>query len=112
VETVDPVQARRQFERLAASSNPSWRLEALACKLEMREADAAVRAETTWNETRLAAAAAFWAAKERLWRRAWGRGLGRAVFKFDWLVPDWHAEYVQEIGTVPGTSPQPAAAEA
>jgi hypothetical protein len=112
VETVDPVAARRPFDRLAASARPSWRLDALAYKLEMREADAAVRAETTWTAARLAAAETFWAAKERLWRGVWGRGLGRAIFKFDWLVPDWHAEYVQEICAVPGTGSQPAADEA
>ncbi len=85
---------------------------ATAAKLAMREADAAVRAETTWNEARLAAAGAFWAAKERLWRQVWGRGLGRAILKFDWLVPDWHAEYVQEISTVPPPGRRTAAAEA
>jgi hypothetical protein len=111
VEAVDPARARRQFDRLAATARPSWRLDALACKLEMREADAAVRAETAWNEGRLAAAAAFWAAKERLWRQVWGRGLGRAILKFDWLVPDWYAEYVQQIGSGPGAS-RPASAEA
>ncbi|MCD6287232.1 MAG: hypothetical protein J7M39_15090, partial [Anaerolineae bacterium] len=49
VDTVDPVEARSRFDEITTSSRPSWRLRALAEKLNMRESDAAVRSETTWN---------------------------------------------------------------
>ena len=91
--TLDPVAARRVFDRLAAASRPGLRLQALEEKLRMREADAAVRARAVWDPERLRAAREFWAAKERLWRGIWGLGLGRHAFKFDWLTPEWHREY-------------------
>jgi len=96
VDTVDPVEARSRFDEITTSSRPSWRLRALAEKLNMLESDAAVRSETTWNQAKLAAAGNFWAAKERLWREVWGLGLGRHALKFDWQAPDWYAEYVQQ----------------
>jgi hypothetical protein len=66
---------------------------ALDLKLQMREADEAVRAETEWTPSRLRAGDAFFAAKEKLWRGIWRRGLCRHIFRFDWKVPDWYAGY-------------------
>jgi len=111
IDAVDPVVARRQFDELRTSSRPSWRLRALAEKLNMREADALVRSEATWNEAKLVAAGNFWAAKERIWREVWGLGLGRHALKFDWLTPDWHAEYLRETKgqTVGDNNPTPNA---
>ena len=98
IDAVEPAKARRQFDALASVSKPSWRLRALAEKLAMREADAAVNAAAEWDDVRLAAAVRFWAAKERLWREVWGLGLGRHAFKFDLMSPGWHAEYVKRTG--------------
>lgn len=97
VEAVDSERARSRFDRLAAASEKTWRLQALEEKLRMCEAESAVRAGEAWDEARLQAGKAFWDAKERLWRGIWRRGLGRHVFKFDWKAPEWHKEYSEII---------------
>lgn len=110
VETLDPLPARRDFDLLARQARPSERLQSWAQKLAMREADAAVRQQPAWDTARLAAAEAFWAAKERLWRGLWRRGLCRHIFRFDWKVPAWHAEYVHQSRRAPlavATGPAP-----
>jgi hypothetical protein len=56
-----------------------------------------VRQSVSWDAERLAAAA-FWAAKERLWRGLWRRGLCRHIFPFDWKTPGWQAEYARRRG--------------
>jgi hypothetical protein len=81
----------------------------------MLEADAAVQAAlgpagAPWSATALAAGDAFFAAKEQLWRGAWRRGLGRHIFRFDWKVPAWYADYARQ--RQPTALPPPAPAEA
>jgi hypothetical protein len=93
IEHLDARAARTEFESLRAEARPSERLLALDLKLQMREADEAVRAETEWTPSRLRAGDAFFAAKEKLWRGIWRRGLCRHIFRFDWKVPDWYAGY-------------------
>ncbi len=95
IEHLDPAPAREAFAKLSAASRPSERLAAFDLKLQMREADVAVRAETDWTPSRLRAADAFFAAKEQLWRGIWRRGLCRHIFRFDWKVPDWYPGYAQ-----------------
>ena len=95
VEALDPTAARREFDLLAAAARPSERLSMWEGKLRMREADAAVQQSSTWDEDRMAAAGAFWAEKERLWRGLWRRGLCRHIFRFDWRAPTWHTEYAE-----------------
>ncbi|NLF19601.1 MAG: hypothetical protein GX595_20415, partial [Lentisphaerae bacterium] len=109
VEALEPVAARRAFDRLARQSRPSERLQAWAEKLAMREADAAVAGDASWTPSRRAAAEAFWAAKERLWRGLWRRGLCRHIFRFDWKVPAWHAEYAA-LSRAAALPPAPPAA--
>lgn len=92
VETVDPAQARKAFDRLVKTSRDNWRIRALHEKLKMCEADAIVRSKSEWDAERIRAADAFWLAKERLWRDIWRRGLGRHALKFDWQAPDWARE--------------------
>ncbi len=108
VTEADPADLRRRFDRLARVARPSWRLDHLAGKLEMLEADHAVRAAGgAWNPAALAAATRFVETKERTWRGAWGRGLGRHVFRFDWKVPEWYPEYMghRRAGTTAGANP-------
>jgi hypothetical protein len=112
VQKVDPARTRKEFDQLAATAKPGWRLAALGEKLTMIEADAAVRAQPEWNDAKLRAARAFWDAKERLWRGVWKLGLGRHAFKFDWLAPDWHKEYTQRAGQRPAVGAAFAAKEA
>ena len=95
VETVSPREARNEFDRLAVAARPSERLAMWEGKLQMREADVAVRSRSVWDEERRQAAEAFWTAKQHLWRGLWRRGLCRHIFRFDWRVPDWYAEYAE-----------------
>ena len=95
VEAMDPAKARREFDLLARGSRSSERLQAWEEKLRLREADVRVQQAAQWDAERLAAAAAFWAAKERLWRGLWRRGLCRHIFRFDYQAPRWQAEYAQ-----------------
>jgi len=92
--TIDIAKARRLYDRLASSARPSWRLAQLAERLNLAEADAAVRARTEWDADRLAAARAFLDAKERLYRPIWGLGLGRHIFQFEGKMPPWYSEYL------------------
>ena len=101
VEALDPVAARRGFDLLARTARPSERLQVWEEKLRLREADVRVQQAMQWDADRLAAAAAFWAAKERLWRGLWRRGLCRHIFRFDWKTPAWQAEYAQQSRRAP-----------
>lgn len=95
---IDPAKAQALFERLSGQAKPGWRLEQLRERLNLFLADARVRGGKDWTADRVAAARDFWAAKERLFRRVWGLGLTRAIFRFDRTVPDWYPEYLQLRG--------------
>ena len=95
IEALPAGPARSRFNTLKADSRPSERLTALELKLQMREADEAVRGEGEWTPDRIRAADAFFAAKEKLWRGIWRRGLCRHIFRFDWKVPEWYSGYAQ-----------------
>jgi hypothetical protein len=75
-----------------------WRLRQIEERLNMAEAHRAVLAETEWNPGRLAAAAEFIAAKERLYRRVWRLGLQRHCFRFETYMPGWYDEFVRLSG--------------
>ncbi|MBN2450234.1 MAG: hypothetical protein JXR77_07585 [Lentisphaeria bacterium] len=109
VERVDPNQARRDFDRLARQTPTSECRRMWEGKLRLREADANVRVRQRWTAARLVAAEEFWTEKEFLWRNLWRRGLGRSVFRFDWKVPPWHAEYARWalLHGAPAASPPP-----
>ena len=96
----DLAGARGEFDRLAATAPPSWRVEQLDCKLRMLEAHARVMDEDEWNARRLAAAEDYWRAKETLWRQVWGLGMmSRAIFAFDrYGLPAWQQEYEDARG--------------
>lgn len=96
VDSVEPVRARHDFDRLVRDARPSERLRMWEGKLLLCEADARVRQRSAWDAERLAAAEAFWAAKEQLWRGLWRRGLCRHIFQFDWKTPAWQAEFVAQ----------------
>ena len=104
-EKLATASARARFEQLRAGSRPSERLAALDLKLQMREADEAVRSESEWTPSRLRAADAFFAAKEKLWRGIWRRGLGQHIFRFDWKVPSWYPTYVATTRAAKAAAP-------
>ena len=93
---VDVAVARAEFDRLATDAADSWRLQQWEYKLRLFEAHHAVESIPTWTPERLAAADRFWETKEYLRRHVWKLGLTRAIFKFDWRAPDWHAEYREQ----------------
>ena len=76
---VDVGVARSQFEKLSASAKRGWRLEQLRERLNLCEANAAVHSRKEWDAERLALARAFWATKERLYRKVYGIGLARSI---------------------------------
>ncbi len=92
-EVIDAPRARAEFEKLKNTARSSWRLEALEDRLRMAEANAGVRSRTQWDAERRAAAKAFFDAKEHLFRRVWGLGLQRHIFRVDGMGPRWIAEY-------------------
>ncbi len=95
---IDTAKAQKIFDRLEAGSIPSWRLEQIRERINMAAADAAVRSISSWNTERIAAAKAFWDAKERLYRYVWRLGLMRHIFRFEYFAPDWQDGYLKATG--------------
>jgi hypothetical protein len=97
-EKIDLAAARQEFDRLAKRARPGWRLQQLHERLNMFQADKAVRDQTEWNALKMEAAKSFWAAKERLFRQIWQFGLLRHIFRFEHSAPDWSMEYFRLKG--------------
>lgn len=89
---VDVVKARNDYNLLAKNAKKSWRLEQWECKLKMYEHHHRAMTNQDWD-----AAKSFWKEKEYLWRKVWGLGLTRHIFRFDWRVPPWQHEYEQDM---------------
>ena len=66
---------------------------------EAAEAQRAASAEKKWTPKRIAAAKAFVAAKESLYRKVWRLGLQRHIFRFESRMPDWYDEFVKLNGS-------------
>lgn len=100
--TLDTPACRARWDKLARDARPSWRLDAVAERLAMAEADAAASSGTDWTPQRLAAAKAYIDAKERLYRRVWRLGLQRHIFQVEVpaRMPAWYPEYLQQTGQV------------
>jgi len=109
---VDTQIARREFEQLAKGIRTGWRLAQLEAKLGIFEAHAAVRAATSWDESRLAAAERFFAKREHLQRDIWGLGLVREVLNERFHRPDWFDEWQSHRAARLATSSQDTLPEA
>lgn len=96
--SIDVAKSQKLFNRLEAQSVPSWRLEQIRERINMAVADFAVRSKSEWNSERIAAAKAFWDAKERLYRHVWRLGLMRHIFRYEHFAPDWQSGYLEAIG--------------
>jgi hypothetical protein len=94
----DLVAAGPEFDRLSQKARSGWRLQQLHERLNMFQADKAVRAQPEWNGAKMEAAKSFWEAKERLFRQVWRFGLLRHIFRFEHSAPDWSTEYFQLKG--------------
>ncbi|MHB1357464.1 MAG: hypothetical protein ACYCZF_15965 [Anaerolineae bacterium] len=96
--TADITRARAEFDLLARSATPGWRLEQWACKLRLFEAHRDVLAANTWDAGRLAAAETFTQVREELQRRVWGLGRIRHVLNERYFQPSWWTEHQQQLG--------------
>lgn len=96
--SLDPSHCRALFDTLAKGARGGWRMRQIEGRLELAEAHRAVLARDTWDAERLAAAEAFWATKERLYRDVWRLGLQRHSFRFEAYPPDWQADYLAAMG--------------
>ncbi|MBU0715853.1 MAG: hypothetical protein KJ964_10905 [Verrucomicrobia bacterium] len=97
-ETIETVKCRRLFDKLSRGVINSWRFQQIEERLKMAEAHRAVLAETDWTQKRLAAARAFIASKERLYRNVWRLGLQRHAFRFETYMPDWYDSFIKMSG--------------
>jgi len=98
VSGVDVASARAEFDRLAPSARPSWRLDQLASKLRLFEAHHGVLGRPRWGDERLAAAQRFFAERETLQRSIWGLGLVRHCLNERFHQPAWYDEWVAHTG--------------
>ena len=97
---VDTAAARSQFDRLAPSARPGWRLAQFEAKLRILEAHNDVLSMKGWDARRLAAARRFLAEQERLYREVWKLGLVRHVLHPRYHRPAWFKEW-QAAGGLP-----------
>jgi hypothetical protein len=111
-DSIDPERCRRDFDRLSGGARDSWRLRQIGERLAMAEADRAVRAESTWTPSRLAAAREFVLAKERLYRDVWHLGIQRHIFGFHFMMPPWYEEYRRHAGRAGDTAAARSSADA
>ena len=102
--TIDVSAARKLFDSLAPAARGSWRLAQLRERLLMAEADCAVRAHAEWSAERLAAAEAFLACRERLYRDVWRLGLTTYILRLQNCMPDWYEGYLAHLGHPPAAT--------
>ena len=98
-DSIETAKCRELFDRLAKGSAKSWRFQQVEERLKMAEAQREALAEKDWTPKRIAAAKAFVAAKERLYRNVWRLGLQRHIFRFESRMPDWYDEFVKLNGS-------------
>lgn len=92
---VDTASARREFDRLAKSAKPGWRLDQLAAKLRIFEAHAEVLKGTEWDKKRRDAADRFFFERQKLFREVWGLGLVRHVLNPRYHPPSWYGDWAK-----------------
>lgn len=97
-ETIEPVKCKKLLDKLSAGVVNTWRFQQVAERLKMAGAHQAVLAESDWTQKRLAAANAFIAAKERLYRNVWRLGLQRHSFRFENYMPGWYESFIKISG--------------
>jgi len=98
-ETMETAKCRKLFKKLALGASVTWRFQQVEERLKMAEAQQAALAEKDWTLKRIAAAKAFIAAKERLYRNVWRLGLQRHIFRFESRMPDWYDDFIKMDGS-------------
>ncbi|MBN8216455.1 MAG: hypothetical protein J0L75_07410 [Spirochaetes bacterium] len=100
--------ARREWIDLGGEQLDGWRARQMEGTLRLFECHQRVEREPSWSPARIAAADAFWEAKEHLYRSVWGLGVPRHIFQMDGQVPAWHAAYLEHQGAMPRSAPSPS----
>jgi len=102
----DVITARKEWDSLLKTPGlrRSWRTEQLEGKLRLFEAHAAVMRMSQWDDARLAAAEAFFAAREYLYRDVWKTGLVRGGICPESYTPPWLDEWRRAVKDRPTRS--------
>lgn len=86
---VDIRASRAEFDRLARSARPSWRLAQWEARVRLFEAHHEAASEGPWDDSRRQAAQRFIEERDRLYREIWGLGLVRHVLNPRFHTPEW-----------------------
>lgn len=94
---VELTSAEREFNRLARTARPGWRLEQLRSKVNLERLDRRIGqpAIDGWTPDKLRLVRAFWAEQEHLQRDVYQLGPVRHVFARKFHAPRWYDSWMR-----------------